>query len=260
MATSHRVFSDLFELDDFIQQTAVSQGKRLIIDALREHFRNDTFYRYGTDAFGFPLTPDLTDLPPDIGEVRTTRIFIGDIFRYDGRYLPAITVRQTGGRYYAISFNQNGTYRYRADLIIDGYGNRSLVKVPTHKVYAGAWEQTFNVQIAAESIPDREELSDIVSSFLISTARIPVQDAGLLMKNVSFGGESEEDWANDKVYIQSINVETFSEWRREMPIDNVVETINFCFDYGVFGRTDGVNDVTLLTTEDEEEMEWTIRL
>jgi hypothetical protein len=252
MATSHRVFSDLFDIESFIKQTAVSQGKNLLIDALREHFRDDTFYRYGTDAFGFPLTPDLTDLPPDIGEQRTTRIWIGDIYRMDKRYLPSITVRQSGGSYYAVSFNQNQTTKYRVDLVLDGYGGRSLIKVPTHTVFTGGWNQSFQIMIAAESTPDREDLADIVSSFLIGVTRIPTQDAGLFIKSVSFGGESEEDWANEKIYIQTITVETFSEWRREVPISGIVDTINFCFDFGIFGSSNqaSLKATTVLNSED----------
>lgn len=235
MATSHRVYSDLFELANFVRQTAIGQGKNLLIDSLREHFKQDTIYRYNTDAFGFPLTPDLTDLPPDIEETRTTRISIGDVFRYDKRYLPSLTVRQTGGRYFPISFNQEGTTRYRVDLVLDGYGNRSLIKVPSHKVYAGGWDQTFEVVIAAEDTLDREELSDIVQSYLIGVARQPLLDAGLFIKTTSSGGEREEDWANDKIFMQSIMVETFSEWRREIPLASLVETINFCFEFGLLG-------------------------
>lgn len=250
MATSHKVYSDLFELANFVRQTAVGQGKNLLIDSLREHFKQDTIYRYSTDAFGFPLTPDLTDLPPDVEETRTSRIFIGDIFRYDKRYLPSITVRQTSGRYYAVSFNQEGTTRYRVDLVLDGYGNRSLVKVPTHKVYAGGWDQTLEVTVAAESTLDREELSDIVSSYLIGVARQPLHEAGLFIKTVSYGGEREEDWANDKIYIQPITVETFSEWRREIPIENLVETINFCFEFGILGSSRFNAVVTSLGPQD----------
>jgi hypothetical protein len=250
MATSHRVYSDLFELADFVRQTAVAQGKNLLIDSLREHFKQDTIYRYGTDAFGFPLTPDLTDLPPDIEETRTTRIFVGDIFRYDKRYLPSITVRQTSGRYYAVSFNQEGTTRYRVDLVLDGYGNRSLIKVPTHKVFAGGWDQTFEITVAAESTLDREELSDIVSSYLIGVARQPLQESGLFVKTVSYGGEREEDWANDKIYMQPVTVETFSEWRREIPLDNLVETINFCFDFGILGSGKFDAVVTSISSQD----------
>jgi hypothetical protein len=250
MATSHRVYSSLFELSDFVKQTAVVQGKNLLIDTLRENFKQDIIYRYKTDAFGFPLTPDLTDLPADIEETRTTRIFIGDIFRYDKRYLPSITIRQTSGRYYAVSFNQEGTTRYRVDLVLDGYGNRSLIKVPTHKVFAGGWDQTFDVLIAAESTLDREELSDIVSSYLIGVARQPLQEAGLFVKTVSYGGEKEDDWANEKIYMQSITVETFSEWRREIPLDNLVETINFCFEWGILGSNRFSTTVTSLGPQD----------
>ena len=39
MSTGHRVYSDLFDIADFVQQTAVSQGKNLVIDSLREHFK-----------------------------------------------------------------------------------------------------------------------------------------------------------------------------------------------------------------------------
>lgn len=250
MATSHRVYSDLFDLADFVRQTAVAQGKNLLIDSLREHFKQDTIYRYSTDAFGFPLVPDLTDLPPDVEETRTTRIFVGDIFRYDKRYLPSITVRQTSGRYYAVSFNQEGTTRYRVDLVLDGYGNRSLIKVPTHKVFAGGWDQTFEITVAAESTLDREELSDIVSSYLIGVARQPLQESGLFVKTVSYGGEREEDWANDKIYIQPITVETFSEWRREIPLDSVVETINFCFNFGILGSNKFDAVVTSISSHD----------
>ncbi len=92
MATSHRVYSDLFTLENFVRQVAVSQGKNLLIDVLREHFKQDTLYRYTSDGFGFPLTPNVTDLPPDIQEERTTRMYIGDIYRLDKRFWPAITI------------------------------------------------------------------------------------------------------------------------------------------------------------------------
>jgi len=93
--TGFRVYSDLFGLSNFVQQTAVTQGKNLLIDTLREYFKQDTFYRYTTDAFGFPLTPDLTDLPPDIQEERTTRIYIGDIIIVPNGKMPVASVQYT---------------------------------------------------------------------------------------------------------------------------------------------------------------------
>jgi hypothetical protein len=253
MATGHRVYSDLFEFSDFVQQTSVSHAKNLIIDAVREYFRHDSFYKYRTDAFGFPLTPDMTDLPPDMDEARATRIYIGDIFRFDKRFWPAIVVRYLSGRTYHVSFNQEQTTKYRVDLIIDGYGGKSYVKVPTHKIIAGAWDQTFDILIAAESIPDREELTDILSSFFIAKIRQELYESGLFIKNVTIGSEREEDWGNEKVYIQNITLDTYSEWRREIPINanSLIDTINFCFNMGVFGKQ-GVQFTTTVTLADKD--------
>jgi len=189
-------------------------------------------------------------LPPDIQEERTTRIYIGDIFRYDKRFWPAITVRYSSGRYKPISFNQNQTIKYRLDLVLDGYGGKSYIRVPTHKIIAGSWEQNFEVNIASESITDREELTDIVSSFLIGKARQELYEAGLFIRSVNMSSEREEDWGNEKVYLQSVNVECYSEWRREIPIDRLVETINFCFNYGIFGSNNTLADNFLVSLDD----------
>lgn len=233
MAVGHRVYSDLFDISKIVQQNSVTQGKNLIIDALREYFKDDLFYKYRSDAFGFPLTPDVTDLPADIQEERTTRIYIGDIYRYDKRFWPAITVRYSSGQTYHVAMNQGNTVKYRIDTVLDGYGGLSQVHVPTHNVFSGAWDQNFEILISAESIGEREELTDIVSSFFISISRQNLYESGLFIKNVSISGEREEDWGNEKVYIQSITLDTYSEWRREIPINSasLIEIINFCFNY-----------------------------
>lgn len=250
-STSHRVYSDLFQLTNFVKQVAVSQGKNLLIDALREHFRQDSFYRYETDAFGFPKVVNVTELPPDIQEKRTTRIFIGDIFRYDMRYLPSITVRHSSTKSFEIGFNQNVfTTKYRLDLVVDGYGSKSYIRVPTHHCVAGGWDQSFEVVIAAQATPDREELSDLVSSFLMGVKRQALYESGLFIKSISVGSEREEDFANDKIYFQSLSIDTFSEWRREIPIssNNVIEAINFCFNYGIFGGNTSTS-ITVVTED-----------
>lgn len=253
MATGHRVYSDLFSYANFTRQVAVAQSKNLLIDALRDYFKNDTLYRFETDGWGFPLTPNLTDLPPDIQEHRTSRIFIGDIYRADKRFFPSITVRYSSGKYHPVSFNQDVTSKqYRLDLVIDGYGEQSYIRIPTHNIVCGAWDQSFEVLIAAEAIPDREELTDIVSSFLIGVIRQELYESGLFIKSVNMGNEREEDFGNDKIYLQSISLETYSEWRREIPIDanSLIDTINFCFQYGLFSQERFVTDKTSVTFED----------
>lgn len=253
MATGHRVYSDLFSYADFTRQVAVTQSKNLIIDFLRDFFRHDTLYRFETDAWGFPLTPNVTDLPPDIQEKRTSRIYIGDIFRMDKRFFPSITVRYSSGRYHPISFNQDVTSKqYRLDLVVDGYGEKSYIRTPTHSLVCGAWDQSLEVLIATEAIPDREELTDLVSGFLIGVARQELTDGGLFVKSVNMGAEREDDFGNQKIYIQSITVETFSEWRRSIPIaaNSLIDTINFCFQYGLFTQDRFVTDKTIITFAD----------
>lgn len=240
MTTGHRVYSNLFDYKNFVRQTEIAHGKNLIIDSLREYFKNDIIYKYATDGWGHPLTPELTDLPPDIQEERTTRIYIGDIYRLDKRFFPSITVRHSSGRYHPVSFNQDVTSKkYRVDLIIDGYGNKSYIRVPTHHIICGAWDQTFELTIASESIPDREELTDIVSCFLIGSARQELYESGIFIKSVNVGGEREEDFSNDKIYLQNISIDTYSEWRREIPIESnsLLDAINFCFQYGLFSSS-----------------------
>lgn len=253
-ATSHRVYSELFDFSNIVRQVCVAQGKNLLIDTLREYFKNDRLYRYTHDAFGFPEINDMTDLPVDIDEERTTRIFIGDLYRYDQRFYPSITVRHSSARYKPVSFNQNYTTKYRLDLITDGYGGRSFVRVPTAIITAGAWEQSFEIKISSESTEDREEIVDIVAVFLQGIARQELYEAGLFVRGVSIGAEQEDEFANDKIFTQSVNIECYAEWRRAIPINDIIETIQFCFQYGVFNNTgDFTNNITDKTIIEQED-------
>jgi hypothetical protein len=235
-STSHRVYSDLFKDSNIIRQVAVAQGKNLIIDSLREYFKKDTFYTYRTDGFGFPLIPDHTQLDPSIQNSLTSRIFIGNNFRFDKRYYPSITVHHSSAKFHAIGFNDNLTTKYRLDYVKDN-GQIVWLRTPTHRVLAGAWDQTFNVKIMSESDLDRDEIADIVSSFFIARERENLYDSGLFIKSVGIGDKQEEEWANDKIYTQTVILETYSEFRREIPIEDVVEIVNFCFQYNYFGES-----------------------
>ena len=67
-------------------------------------YSKDSYYHYSRDAFGFPNTTDHTDLPlgadmpsgayshPELNNSPhlSTRVFIGENFRYNGIYYPAI--------------------------------------------------------------------------------------------------------------------------------------------------------------------------
>ena len=75
---------------------------------------------------------------------------------------------------------------------------------------------------------------------------------GLFIKSLSVGGESAEPYANDFVFSHTISLGTRSEWRVEIPLENVIEKIVFYFDVTrspIPGQKD-ISDVQALKFED----------
>ena len=131
--TSHRVVSDIFGLENIMQQSGIVFAKNIIIDTLREIFRRDREFAYRTDVFGFPKTPSHLGLDPEAGldDTVTTRIFIGSTFRYDVKFNPSVIVKSTGTRYVPISFNQDMlSVIYTNERVVDGYGTETIIKTP----------------------------------------------------------------------------------------------------------------------------------
>lgn len=224
----HRVYSNFFSDNHIIQNVSLVQPKNLLIDVLRKHFSLDNVYTYRADQYGFPLTPDLTGLTID--DPATTKILISDVFRYEVKFYPAITVKSAGGNYVPISFNQEGTIKYRKDLIENDFGGAKEVLTPTHRVYAGAWDMNFDVSIYSESHSELEEITEIVKMILQYVSWNELRSNGLFIKSLSVSGENAEPYANDYVFSHTITINTRSEWRVEIPIENVVERIVFYFD------------------------------
>jgi hypothetical protein len=224
----HRAYSNFFSDNSIIQQVCVVHPKNLIIDVLRKHFSRDNIYTYRADEFGFPLTPDLTG--GDINSLETTKILISDIYRYEVKFYPAITVKSSGGSYKPISFNQNSTLKYRKDLFENQFGKLIEIKTPTHRVYAGAWEMNFDVSIYSETHSELEELVEIVSMALQYVSWNELRANGLFIKSMNIGAESATPYANDHVYNQTVSLSTYSEWRVEIPLENIIEKMVFYFD------------------------------
>ncbi len=235
---SHRVLSDIFGLESVVSDIGVVAGKNILIDHLRDIFSRDREYRFLSDDFGFPKTPSHLGLSPGAGldDEETTRIFIGGTFRYDVKFNPSLIIKNTGSRYIPISFNQNllGIINTK-EIITDGYGNSATIYTPAYHTLVGAWDQTFEVKVVAESETDREEISDIVQVTLMGTRRLDLQNAGLFIKSLSTSGEHEEKYANDYLYSVSINIDARSEWKVHIPISDVVERIGVCLTFSALG-------------------------
>ena len=224
----HRVYSNFFSDNDIIQNVAIVQPKNLLIDVLRKYFRRDHVYTYRTDEYGYPLTVDLTGSEVDSED--TTKILISDVFRYEVKFFPSITVKTSGGSYNPLSFNQNQTVKYRSDRFVDALYGVKTTKVPTHRVYAGAWDMDFEVSVYSESHAELEEITEIVIMTLQYTAWNELRENGLFIKNLSISGESAEPYSNDYVFSHTISVSTRSEWRVKIPLEHVIARVVFYFD------------------------------
>lgn len=231
------LFSDIFTLDNILTHTGINTGRNLLIDQLRQIFAKDKEYRWVNDIFGFAKTPSALGLDPTAGleDDATTRIFIGATYRYDISFLPAITIKPTNITYKPISFNQeNHSVKYGVQKLIDEDGNESFIKVPTALIQAGAWDQTFEVKISSLSAVDTAAITDIVILSLQGTYRNELQQNGLFIKRISGGGETAENInQNDPVFHSTLTVETYSNWRREIPIASMIDRILLCFDIDI---------------------------
>lgn len=236
------VFSDIYTLDNVTRHVGIVHGRTLLVDTLREIFARDREYHYVSDIYGYPKTPNHLNLEQDAGKEddATTRIHIGTFFRYEPSFLPSISVRQTNIQYKPISFNQNRmVLDYERRRTEDGYGNVDFNRVPTKYVFAGAWDQSFEIKILSNSQEDTAAIADIIMISLQSTFRHNLERNGLFIKNMNAGGEqSESIGGNDPLYSVSITANTFSEWRREVPVSNLVERIQLCFNFDLGSEKD----------------------
>lgn len=245
--TSHRVVSDIFNLENVVQQTGIVHAKNILIDTLREIFRQDREFKYVDDVFGFPKTPYHLGLDPEAGldDEDTTRIFIGSTYRYDVKFNPSIIVKNTGSRYVPISFNQDLLSTiFKTERIVDGYGNETLIRTPFAHTLVGAWDQTFEIKVITEDEVDREEIADIIMVSLQGSRRLELQREGVFIRRCQSGGEIEEQYSNDYLYMVSISLDVRSEWKIHIPINDVCERIALCI---TFGTLDGVSTADGLT-------------
>lgn len=227
-SNSHRVYSNFFSDNHIIQNVSIVQPKNLLIDILRKHFSKDNVFTYRQDEFGYPLTVDLTGLDGDTEE--STKILISDVFRYEVKFFPSISVKTTSGNYTPISFNQNSTIKYRKDSVESAFFGTKTVRTPTHRVYDGAWDMNFDISIYSESHSELEEITEIVKMILMYVSWNELRANGLFIKSLSLGSENAEAYSNDYIYSHTLSIATRSEWRVEIPLENIIERIVFYFD------------------------------
>lgn len=231
MSTGNLFYSDLPNIYNIVEMGMLSYPKELTIGMLREFFSKDSLYHYQKDEWGFPYTPDHTDLPYDAGlhDSATTRVYIGEKFRYDVPYYPAILVSSGGMRSTPISFNrENTSVQWKLIDVVDGYGNIKEFRTPSSFILAGAQEGSINIDILSRGIRERDDLCELAYMLFVDLMHAQMANSGVVVKSgsPSIGSPSETEDRNDKLYRQTITLEIRTEWRRNIPVTTVVDAIN----------------------------------
>lgn len=209
--------------------------KEIIIANLRDYFSKDSLYHYVRDEWGFAKNVEQKDLPFEAGlnDDIATRIFIGETFRFDGTFYPCILVRHNSSRYVPISINrEGGRVDWGVRKFEDGYGNITFFKYPKSFIFAGAWEGSVSIDVITKSPKARDELIELVAMYFTDISFNELKNAGIVCKPISVSSPSEQDDRNDKIYRQSISMDIRTEWRREIPVENILEVINFAVEFG----------------------------
>ncbi len=253
MSSNNFFQSDLNRIHNIIQSSMLSYPKELVIATLRNYFSKDSYYHYSKDQWGFANTTDHTDLPPGAdmpygpgsnpllknSQNLSTRLFIGENYRYDGIYYPAILVKSNGSKYVPISINrEKGGIQYTNIFFEDGYGNEMIVRRPDAFITAGAWEGSLNIDILTRSLRARDDLVEQVAMCFTEVNFEDLVDVGLVIKPISIGGTSETDDRNDKLFRQNLTLDIRTEWRREIPIGNLIDAIFFTATFEDLSRND----------------------
>lgn len=227
--------TDLYSIHNYVSNPAVVYPKSLVTETLREFFSADSYYHYQKDPWGFPLTPDHTDLPPGAGinDNLTTRVCITNEFRKDIIFYPCLIIKHGGSRSVPISINRDqGSVQWAPVKVVDGYGNSAIINRPSHFIQTGAWEGTITVEVKSRSSQSRDELLELISIAFIDTYFERLFNAGLVIKTTTISGPSENEDRNDPLFTQTVNFEVRSEWRRHIPIISTLDAIKLCVDFG----------------------------
>ncbi len=228
--------TDLNKIHNIVQNNFISYTKDIIISTLKEFFAKDSYYHYVYDEWGFAKVNDHTDqnINAGIHDDLTTRIYIGELSRFNVIHYPSIIVSSTGARHVPISINRDqGRVDYQTTTFIDGLGNEKKIQVPYAFILSGAWEGSITIDVYCRGVREKDDLLELISILFIDLAWNDLYRAGVAVKqDVQVGSLGITEDRNDRLYKQSVTLNVRTEWRKEILVQSTLDTINFCVDFG----------------------------
>lgn len=235
MATGSSFKTDIYEIFNYYQNTLIVHPKELFIETYRSVFKEDSFYHYVDDAWGFPNTPSHVNLPLGAGmyDDATTRLYIGEMYRGDVKYYPSIFIKSLGSKSVPISMSRNkGVVQWSNVVYTDGYGHETIISTPQYYAQGGCWEGSIEISVEARNPRARDEIVEIAAIIPTDLRFEDMQIAGVIVKPANISAPTEIDDRNDKIFKQSITFEIRTEWERRIPITTTADMIQICCDLG----------------------------
>ena len=233
--------TDLYKIYSIVQGNFIRYPKDIIISTLKEFFAKDSMYHYVIDEWGFAKVNDHTDqdIRAGLHDNETTRLYIGEISRFAVIHYPSILVSSAGARHVPISMSRDkARIDYTTTTYVDGYGNEKKVQTPYAYILSGAWEGSISIDVYCRGVREKDDLIELISILFTDLAWDDLYKAGIAVKqNVQVGAVGFSDDRNDRLYKQTVTLEIRSEWRREILVQNTLDIINFCVDFGDISKT-----------------------
>jgi hypothetical protein len=161
--------------------------KDVIIAFLRLYFRNPKNYRH--------------KLPRQIPEDRFKDAVFYDCEPEQLRKFPTVIVTTFGGSMVTMGLS---------DFCQSIHDPRDGHTIAWR--YQGAYEFTTQIDIGCKTTLEREVFADLLSKALRFSLRRFIQNQGIIIKNVSYSGDSSIEYNSDKIYVASIKIDTWSSW------------------------------------------------
>jgi len=234
MGANNLFLGDINKVFGLVQSSMIVYPKEMIIATLKDFFSQDTYYHYVKDEWGFAKTPSHLDLPLGAGvhDNITSRVFIGESFRQDKSFYPAVIIKSSSSKAVPVSINRNyGKIEYQDMLFEDGYGNSKTIKYPMQFVTEGAFEGGISIEISARSIRERDDLVERVAMCFTEIYFDDLVKVGIIVKPPDIGSPSENDDRKDKLFKTVVSLNIRTQWKRVFPIKNIIDTIIFSIEF-----------------------------
>ena len=87
--------------------------------------------------------------------------------------------------------------------------------------YGGMYSFNISIDIGTRSTLDREIFTDLIAMALRVHLRRYIEKDGIIIKELSYGGEQEAPYDSDKIYASSIQIQTWSEWYTDVNLADI---------------------------------------